>query len=155
MRILESPEILKMQFAFDKAKEQANLSPCQKSKRGAVIFTSNMILAVGNNAPPDPLVCNPEICRAICARYTVHAEQNAILNALRDKQHLLGATVFHIKVSSDGLAVSSNDLSCIECSRLVLREKIKEFILFQDAGYVAYPALEFHQRTLDYIRNNP
>ncbi len=136
MRLLESKELIQIKPVLDKAIEQAKLSPCQKSKRGAVVFKDSLVLGVGNNAPPEPLWCNPEICRAICAKYTVHAEQNAVFNALNSRQNLADASIFHIKVNENGLTVPSNDLSCPECSRLVLRFHLKEFILFQDAGYM-------------------
>ncbi len=151
MRILETEEISRLRHVFDEAVNQAKLSPCQKSKRGAVVFKDGLILGRGFNAPPEPFSCDGVFCRPICSQFAIHAEQNAIYDALLRQNTVKDASIFHIKVK-DGKSQISNDLSCAECSKLVLRLKLHEFILFQDQGFVAYEALEFHELTLAYLK---
>src|SRR3989344_5547127 len=58
-------------------------SVCAKSKRGVVIVKDDKIIGKGANNPPGTFECNLKDCYAICMNYTVHAEQNAILDALK------------------------------------------------------------------------
>ncbi|MFH0937061.1 MAG: hypothetical protein V1808_02095 [Candidatus Daviesbacteria bacterium] len=154
MRVLESRELEGLQHIIDRAAEMAQASPCQKSQRGAVVFINNKILGTGYNEPPYPFECDGAFCRPICSQFAIHAEQNAIYNTLKGYKlkDLQQASIFHIKVEK-GVRLPSNDLSCAECSKLVLKLGLKEFILFQDRGYVAYDTIEFHKLTLEYLKS--
>lgn len=164
MRLIEGLELNSMQPIIDAAISQAKRSVCQNSQRGATAFNQEGILGVGKNGPPvvpqrrgelpRTISCIPPICWKDCRDYAVHAEERALLDALLNKKELVGASIFHIKVKN-GLVVPSDNLSCLRCSAKVLELGLKEFILFQTQGYLAYEAYEFHCATIDFLRRNP
>lgn len=125
------------------------LSPCQKSKRGVVIFhREEGVLGTGFNAQPGPFRCDgSEACRANCNKLCVHAEMAALHDAARQEHSLVGAEMLHIKVV-DGLPVASGQPSCWQCSREVLASEIQWFWLLHDHGLERYSAEEFHEQTL-------
>ena len=166
--MLEAQEIKQIRPFIEVAIGQARRSPCQKSKRGVVIFKDGNILGTGFNEPVNPNNCIPEICLSVCSLYTIHAERKALQNALASGHELTAASVLHIKLSQAFFvpevgevirAEASDDLSCDDCSgymqRLSQKMPLKEFILYQSRGYIAYGIEEFHNLTLAYLRVHP
>lgn len=138
---------------------------CAKSKRGVVIYDPIREVAPGDeaafaaiggpparvwssayNSPPHPFQCARDIpapdanplatCGERCRKLAVHAEERAILQALRDwprrESHeriknprvrrdlsLFGLHLLHVKVVN-GVAVPGGPPSCIQCSRLIV-----------------------------------
>lgn len=109
------------------ALEESKLANCAKGKVGAIIVLSEKILGKGNNSVP--INCKPctidsclrkkynlksgerqEICRV------VHAEQNAILNSLKDGHDLNGATIYVTKSP------------CMICAKLIINVGIKKVV---------------------------
>lgn len=138
----------------------ARTSPCAKSRRGVAIIDrewSGGVVASASNGPPAPLAClgTPE-CRAACPRVAVHAEQRALLAALRQWRGPYVAPVLdvvHAKVDEAGELVTSGGPGCVECSKLMLAAAVRRIYLYEDrashgAVWVAYEALDFHLRTL-------
>lgn len=155
MRLLENREVRFLQPVIGVAIEQAKMSPCQKSQRGAVVFKDALILGRGFNTPILGRQCHPEICRSVCTLYTIHAERNAYQDAIastRSLSELSGASILHIKLEN-GIEQWSDDLSCIDCSRYLIRTNLKEFLLFTSMGWVGYPIREFHELTDEYARS--
>jgi deoxycytidylate deaminase len=125
----------------------ATFSPCDKSKRGVVIYRSSdhVLVAAAFNSPPVPFVCTgSEACRAACSKVAVHAEQRAIIEA---GHACRGAYVVHAKVVGDDL-VPSGGPSCWQCSRLMLDAGIAGVWLYQESGWRLYNAVDFHALTL-------
>lgn len=154
MRILESQEVEELFSVFGTAVSEATLSPCAKSRRGAVVFKDGQILGKGNNSPKDDKFCIPPICYPICSEYCDHAEANALKDAISKGRDVEGASMFHIKVKGRAPVVS-DDLSCLKCSTLVCEANIGEFILYQSSGFVAYPTEEFDKLTRKYLEEHP
>ena len=126
--------------------ERAKLSPCVKSKRGVVIFNGDNFIAHGYNCPPGRFNClDNDNCRANCRRVSVHAEERAIIRAGRECN---GADLIHIKVV-DGKPVASGAPSCVGCSRLIYAAGIREVWLYQEQGWRAWTAEDFHIATLE------
>lgn len=109
------------------ALEEAKNANCAKGKVGAVIVFDGKILGKGNNSVPKG--CKPctvdtclrkkynlksgerqEICRV------VHAEQNAILNALKNGYDLSDSTIYVTKSP------------CMICAKLIINVGIKRVI---------------------------
>jgi deoxycytidylate deaminase len=141
----------------------ATLSPCAKSKRGAVVYypKAALVLGEGHNGQPDPFLCRDSAgCRESCAKLCVHAESRAIAAAiasatkLRAKPPVLAEThLLHAKVV-DGQLVTSGGPSCWQCSRDVVEHKIDGVWLYEDDGsrfygWRFYTAIQFHAATLD------
>jgi len=135
--------------ALKDAVDFAMLSPCQKSKRGVIIFNASAVFAHGINGPPRPFVCTgDEACRAACGKISVHAEQRALMSYVpgRDTE----AYLLHVK-AEDGVAVPSGPPSCWQCSRLILDElTIRGVWLLHEDGLRLYTPYEFHRLTLEH-----
>lgn len=116
-----------------------------------------------------------EACRRDCARRCVHAEPRAIdavIDSLRDHGNML--RMVHVKLDDAGKLMACDGPSCVECSKLILDCGIGGIWLYElptvaeanaagvthmdDPRHVAlarwryYPALEFHEATLDRLR---
>lgn len=156
MRYLEGKEAEEAEKDVQVAVEEAKKSTCKKSQRGAVIVKNGEVYGVGYNKVTDETYCNPcirenirdnsraELCSA------VHAEQVAILDALKKGRNLEGSRLYHIKVK-DGEVRPSEDVSCTVCSRLVLESGIGEFVLLHKSGFVLYDSEEFNRKSFEYF----
>jgi hypothetical protein len=115
------------------AEDQASLSPCAKSKRGAVVFTiaphgSAEIFGVGYNGPPAPLTCGAsDRCRSVCGKVCAHAEQRAIRSFMRRTADVRVSAirrqildVLHVKLGPDGRVDAGGPPSCEQCSVAIL-----------------------------------
>lgn len=116
--------------------EESKKANCAKGKVGAVIVLNEQILGKGNNSVPNN--CKPctidsclrkkynlksgerqEICRV------VHAEQNAILNSLKNVKDISNSTIYVTKSP------------CMICAKLIINSGIKKVIYANK-----YPDLE-------------
>lgn len=107
-------------------------STCTRRRVGAVIVKDNRILSTGYNGAPSKLP-NCSDCKGRCYRslhnipsgekldlcYAIHAEQNAIMNALRTGESLEGAVIY------------ITTFPCSTCAKLILQTGIKD-IFFID-----------------------
>lgn len=130
---------------------RATKSPCAKSKRGVLIWSplSGAVLALGHNAPPQPLTCNgSDACRANCNKLCEHAEMEA-LRTLVLPATARGLELIHVK-AVDGKLVASGGPSCWQCSRSIARdERIAWVWLYHVDGWRRYDPQEFHRLTLE------
>lgn len=112
-----------MKIAFEESKN-AN---CAKGKVGAVIVLNEEILGKGNNSVPKGCIpCTIDTClrkkynlksgerQEICR--VVHAEQNAILNSLKNGYDLNNSTIYVTK------------FPCMICAKLIINVGIKKVI---------------------------
>lgn len=147
MRFLEGAELEFAHEILNYAADVARKSPCEKSKRGVVIVKGREMIGEGFNGPPLGFTCEPEKCKSICNAYCVHAEENAIMDALKKGNDIMNATMYHIKVK-DGKVNTSGDPCCPRCSALALQVGTLEFVLSHDQGVGLYPMDEFHRLSL-------
>ena len=120
-----------MNLAADLAKR----SHCVKNQVGAVLSKDTRIISIGYNGPPAethncdeewPLEGCPRDSRNSCS-LALHAEENAILYAIKNGTQIQGATLY-------------TTLSpCIACARLILSSGIIG-VYFKDS-YAAYKGL--------------
>ena len=150
--------------ARDAAIAAACASPCQKSRRGAALWTPGAARCwTAFNAPAVGTCDGSEACRASCRRICAHAEQVVLLQAGR--LHARGAELLHIKVvpctrvlperhelhavQVDTFeAAPSGPPSCAECSKLIVTAGVAGVWLFHEDGWKRYTAHDFHMRTL-------
>ena len=147
MRYLEGSEASEAQYFIDEAVKEALKSRCDKSNRGVVLVKDSAIIGRGSNNPPLAIQCIPDYCRQICSQYCVHAEQNALFDALKKGYDVAGSRMYHIKVK-DGEVKDSKKPCCVECSKMVLASGIGEFVLKLEQGLCVYGAQEFHDLSL-------
>lgn len=147
--------------AFRKAVEAAKRSPCQKSKRGAVVWCdegpSSLWVSACNGPPPGFACDGSDVCRSACNKLCLHAEERALLNegdtsgTYSSDYDLPYTDLLHIKVV-DGEPVPSGPPSCWQCSRKILQAGIKRVWLMHEKDNVrvlkSYTVDEFHEQTL-------
>jgi len=120
-----------MNLATDLAKR----SHCVKAQVGAVLVKDTRIISIGYNGPPAhthncdeewPGVGCPRDSKGSCS-LALHAEENAILYAVKNGANLEGATLY-------------TTLSpCLPCSRLIYSAGIKK--VYFDRSYAAYKGI--------------
>jgi len=120
-----------MNLATDLAKR----SHCVKAQVGAVLTKDTRIISIGYNGPPAhthncdeefPGVGCPRDSKGSCS-LALHAEENAILYAVKNGANLEGATLY-------------TTLSpCLPCARLIYSAGVKK--VFYDKSYAAYKGL--------------
>lgn len=109
------------------ALEESKNANCAKGKVGAVIVLNEEILGKGNNSVPKGCIsCTIDTClrkkynlksgerQEICR--VVHAEQNAILNSLKNGYDLNNSTIYVTKSP------------CMICAKLIINVGIKKVI---------------------------
>ncbi|TFF34102.1 deoxycytidylate deaminase [Mucilaginibacter psychrotolerans] len=120
-----------MNLATDLAKR----SHCVKAQVGAVLAKDTRIISIGYNGPPAGTHnCDEEFPEQGCARdskgscsLALHAEENAILYAVKNGANLDGATLY-------------TTLSpCLPCARLIFSAGIKQ--VYFDKSYAQYKGL--------------
>lgn len=120
-----------MNLATDLAKR----SHCVKAQVGAVLAKDTRIISIGYNGPPAGTHnCDEEWPETGCARdskgscsLALHAEENAILYAVKNGANLEGATLY-------------TTLSpCLPCARLIFSAGIKH--VYFDKSYAQYKGL--------------
>jgi len=114
------------------ATDLANRSHCVKAQVGAVLVKDTRIISIGYNGPPAHTHnCDEEWPGTGCPRdskgscsLALHAEENAILYAVKNGANLEGATLY-------------TTLSpCLPCSRLIYSAGIKKVLY--DKSYAEY-----------------
>jgi len=159
MRYLTGKEAKDAEKFIRVAAEEAKKSKCKKSQRGVVIVKNGKIIGRGHNKVTIEMYCDPcirenikdnsrvELCSAI------HAEQMAIIDALKQGKNLEGSRMFHIKVKNKKIGFSE-DVSCTVCSRIVLESGISEFVLLHRKGFALYGAEEFNKKSFEHFLDN-
>ena len=114
----------------------ANRSHCIKRHVGAVLTKETRIISIGYNGPPSGTHnCDDEWPEEGCARdskggcsLAIHAEQNAILYAVKNKTSVEGATIYVTLAP------------CLSCARIIYTMGIKKVIYLN--SYAAYKGIE-------------
>lgn len=164
------------------ATARANSSPCQKSKRAAVIFDPAALandqghlpppIGTGFNGMPGIAECDGSAaCRRDCAKICEHAEARAIHQALlrvgifqsvRGVPALAGVEMVHVK-TVDGRLVPSGAPSCWQCSKTIVDVGLEAVWLYEDReldgtsmpAWFRYTANAFHDATLKHEKLHP
>lgn len=123
------------QIFMNLATDLANRSHCVKAHVGAVLTKDTRIISIGYNGPPAhthncdiewPDTGCPRDSKGSCS-LALHAEENAILYAVKNGANLEGATLY-------------TTLSpCLPCSRLIFSAGIKK--VYFDKSYAAYKGI--------------
>ena len=127
------------QYYLNIAKEVAQRGTCFRSRFGAIILKDDQIISTGYIGAPRgtkdcfergyclrdhlkiPHGTQFEVCRS------VHAEQNAIINAARAGVNLLGATLYlYTENPKSGELVDS--VPCYICKKMIINSGISKFI---------------------------
>lgn len=145
---------------FKEAAAVASKAMCHQALCGSVIVSKEgMIIGRGFNAPPLGLEsqrkCDseyhsgkkPNSDKTCC----VHAEWNAILNALHDHPgEVEGSTLYFMRVNQEGAFTQAGDPYCTVCSRLALQSGIASFGLWNN-GPEMIDTETYNLRSYDYF----
>jgi len=138
-------------YYWNIAKETAERGTCLSVKGGAVIVKDDQIIATGYiGAPRGTMDC---FQRGVCMRRqlgipsgqryeicrSVHAEQNALLNAARAGVSVLGSSVYlyFVKRQPDGSVKFVNAQPCFMCKKMLINAGIKRFVGNLENGELA------------------
>ena len=131
---------------MDLAENLSKRSHCVKLKVGAVIAKDTRIVSLGYNGPPSgthncdlewPLEGCPRSSKGSCS-LALHAEENAILYAAKNKVDLQGSTLY-ITLSP-----------CLSCARMIFTSGIKKVYFLNSyaeyKGHKTEEGVEFLER---------
>ena len=140
MDVIEMNErISKPNYYLDIARTVASRATCLRKKFGAVIVKDDTIVSTGyNGAPRGRKNCDEigscmrdklgiprgeryELCRS------VHAEQNAIIAASRER--MIGATLYLACIDSKTGELVGDVMSCMMCKRAVINAGIENVVI--------------------------
>jgi len=127
------------------ARNLSHKSHCVKIKVGAVVTTETRIVSLGYNGPPAGTHnCDEEWPETGCPRaikggcsLALHAEENAILYAAKNKTSLEGATLY-VTLSP-----------CLACARIIYTTGIRKVIYLH--SYAAYKGIDTEEG-IDFLR---
>ena len=133
------------QVYMELAENLAKRSHCVKAQVGAVIAKDTRIVSLGYNGPPAGTHnCNEEWPEEGCARSSkgscslaLHAEENAILYAAKNKVDLDGSTLY-ITLSP-----------CLSCARMIFTTGIS--MVYYLKSYAEYKGLNSDEG-VDFLR---
>ncbi|MEP4532522.1 MAG: dCMP deaminase family protein [Cyclobacteriaceae bacterium] len=140
---MERPEFddIFMELAVNLAKR----SHCIKRHVGAVLTKDTRIISIGYNGPPAGTHnCDQEFPDTGCPRdskggcsLAIHAEQNAILYAVKNKTEITGATLY-VTLSP-----------CLACARIIYSAGITNVIFLK--SYAQYKGIT-NDEGVDFLR---
>ena len=137
----------------------ANESTCLRDKCGSVIVNNIRVIGAGFNSPPGNIESQRR-CQKSKGFYhkkvsdrtcCVHAEQRAIMDALRrNPEKLEGSRLYFTRVSDTGEIQRSGKPYCTICSKMALDVGIGEFVLWDSKGIVIYDTEEYNNLSFEY-----
>jgi deoxycytidylate deaminase len=163
MKYVNEKEEKQALIFINKAAEIAINSTCERAKCGSIIVKNEEIIGNGFNSPPGNIE-NQRRCSYAKESYNkkvtdktccVHAEQRAIMDALRrNKEKLLGSILYFIRLDKNGNPSNAGKPYCTICSKMVLDSGIKEFVLFEKNRIVVYDTEEYNKISFRFGKEN-
>ena len=140
--------ISKDEYYLQIAKAVAKRSICIEGRRGfgAIIVTNDTIVSTGYAGPARGVVNCNEV--GSCARNllklnhndfdeycpSVHAEENAVINAARHGSKVLNGVMFVMGVDKDSNVMPC--LPCPRCKRILINAGIKQVVTMKENGNI-------------------
>ena len=146
-------------YFLNKAIEVAKTATCNRLKCGAIIVKNGKIIAKGINHPPRFLESqrrcnlkksqyNKKVTDKTCC---IHAEQNAVANALKNNpKKLNGSTLFFARLDIENNFKFAGEPYCTICSKFALDTGIKNFVLWHEKGIIEYDTEEYNNLSFNY-----
>lgn len=159
MRYLSNNEEKKALEYIDKASQIALSSTCECSHCGSVIVKGDKIIGMGFNSPPqnkeEQRRCSyskdsyhKKVTDKTCC---VHAEQRAIMDALRNNpDKIIGSRLYFIRLEDKGTPSRSGNPYCTICSKMALDVGIEEFVLWHKKGVCVYDTNKYNALSFQY-----
>ncbi len=159
MSYLSGAQAQEAEKYLEEAARVALRSTCERDQCGCIIVAEGKIIGRGFNSPPgekesqrrcscDKSLLHPKVTDKTCC---VHAEQRAILDALRTfPDQLLGATLYFARLDKQGIVLKSGKPYCTICSKMALDVGIGLFVLAHEHGITAYETEEYNLLSFAY-----
>ncbi|HTH92998.1 MAG TPA: hypothetical protein VL576_00770 [Candidatus Paceibacterota bacterium] len=148
---------------FQIAAHVAIHSLCLRDKCGSILVLNEDVIASGYNSPPgnhtDDRKCEyqfpldrlkPKTDCTCC----MHAEQRAIMHALKSGKDIRGSTLYFTRVDKDGEIEYSGDPYCTVCSRMAYDAGIAYWVLWHESGIKVYSAKEIYDLTYEFQKKS-
>ncbi len=147
-----------LEYINECVKEALN-STCQRARCGSIIVKEGEIIGRGFNSPPAnkeeqrKCSCNKKdyafkVTDKTCC---VHAEQRAIIDALRNNPNkLINSRLYFVRLDEKGNSAFSGQPYCTICSKMALDVGIREFVLFKKEGICVYNTEEYNLLSFNY-----
>jgi len=144
---------------IDEAAQLAIRSGCERKKCGSVIVKDGIIIGEGFNGPPGNIESQK---RCSCPKESyhkkvsdksccVHAEQRAIMDALRNNpQKIIGSRLYFVRLDDKDQKKPSGNPWCTICSKMALDSGVKEFVLWHDEGIIVYNTEKYNTLSYEY-----
>jgi deoxycytidylate deaminase len=150
--------IVESEKYFSEAQKEAYQSTCLRRRCGTVIVKDNVIIGRGFNSPAgknedekrcvyDQSLLDAKITDRTCC---VHAEQRAMMDALKKGNDLTGGLIYFTSVDKEGKRLKSGKPYCTHCSKMALDIGVKAWFLEHDEGTVKYNSFEYNQISYNY-----
>lgn len=139
---------------FKQAAKVAQQSLCLRRRCGTVIVSGQEVIGSGYNAPPadDITARRCELAKDKYKKYPtdktccVHAEQRAILDALRHHQdRLKGSSLYFVSVDEQGNLLDATLPYCTICSKMALDVGVEYFLLYSKQKIQKYHTKRYNQ----------
>lgn len=156
--------VSKINYYLDIAQTVAERATCLRRKFGAIVVKNDSIVSTGYNGAPrgrknctDLGYCKREnlniprgeryeLCRS------VHAEQNAIINAAREQ--MIDADMYLCCVNPENNEVITNVNSCMMCKRMIINAGIKTVYIRDKNNHYSTIKVEDWIQNDDSLNNN-
>lgn len=159
MKYLTKNEEKKALKYITQATQIALNSTCERARCGSVIVQNDKIIGSGFNSPPQNKEgqrrCSyskdsyhKKVTDVTCC---VHAEQRAIMNALRNNSDkIVDSRLYFIRLDKNGTPSHAGKPYCTICSKMALDVGIKEFVLWHEQGVCVYNTDEYNKLSFQY-----
>lgn len=134
----------------------AKQATCKRSKCGSIIITKDGdIVGFGYNSMPcndigeckkDGLPADFKSDKTCC----IHAEQRAIITALKQGYDLIGSTLYFIRLDENDKPKMSGEPYCTICSKMALDVGIDRFVLWKKEGWTSYETKYYNELSFQY-----
>mgnify|MGYP001595633359 CR=1 FL=1 len=138
--VINRNELILHETFFIAAQKEAIKSKCLRRKCGAVLVRYGKVIGSGFNSPPGNLESqrrrsvskdslHEKVTDKTCC---VHAERRALIDALKKGYDVSRTVMYFTSVDETGNRLISGEPYCTDCSKTVLDEKVKEWVLEHD-----------------------
>jgi len=146
MGYLKDKRLSKDEYYLNIAKTVALRGTCLRRNYGAIIVNNDAQVSAGYTGSPRgfPNCCDLGSCLRneynipsgerydICR--SVHAEENAVINAARTGAEINGAKIYVAGIDKDGNEVGA--IPCKRCKKVIINSGIEEIIMRDSAGKI-------------------
>lgn len=162
MDYLPGNEKIKAFEFIAKATEVAQKATCERSRCGCVIVQSDEVIGRGFNSPSRDIEEQRRCFRSKDSYHKkvtdktccIHAEQRAIMDALRKNPNILsGSKLYFIRLDDNGEPSRDGEPYCTICSKMALDVGIENFILLHNKGICVYDTKEYNTLSFQFGKN--